>query len=199
MAIFCGHFGPLKADEPKTSLQKRIWITVTLTIFSSTLTLLFLGMRVVLSMGGMVATGGPYVIAHPAPDWIWIMPLSALLMIAALITGVLMSFSGIYGPNLMQFSWSALFIALGWNFLDFGMGLSRGTGLVWPWLICALLFIPMGLLPMILIVKRRWDQYKDRKLNFDTAWLYTLLAQLVLVVISVSLAAYLFRIVTETT
>lgn len=36
-------------------------------------------MRGVMRPGGMVARGGFYAIAHPAPGWIWIIPVSILV------------------------------------------------------------------------------------------------------------------------
>jgi len=50
------------------------------------LTMLFHGMRGVLDLGGFVAAGGPYEIEHPAPDWVWLIPVS---IIAGFAFGIL--------------------------------------------------------------------------------------------------------------
>src|SRR5574340_303278 len=49
---------------------------------AAAIALLYQGMATVMeTAGGFVATGGPYAIAHPAPDWIWIMPGSIFVLI----------------------------------------------------------------------------------------------------------------------
>ena len=49
------------------------------------MTILNLGGRFVLGEGGFVARGGPYEIAHPAPDWIWLVPVSFMAGAAIVI------------------------------------------------------------------------------------------------------------------
>ena len=48
------------------------------TIFGAAfaVTCLYQGMRPIMRLGGMVASGGPYAITHPAPSWVWILPVS---------------------------------------------------------------------------------------------------------------------------
>ncbi|MCK4835062.1 MAG: hypothetical protein KAT17_00405 [Candidatus Aminicenantes bacterium] len=118
--------------------------------FGLALTCLYLGMRGIMRLGGFVASGGPYEIAHQAPDWIWIMPVSIFLGIIVMFV----SFAAgkkIGGPNLMALAWSALFISLGWNFLEFGFSPPMGEGLVWGWIICGVIFVPMGAIPLLII------------------------------------------------
>jgi hypothetical protein len=121
-------------------------------IFSFSITCIYQGSREIMKLGGFVASGGPYEISSQAPNWIWIMPVSIMLMMftifASLFTGAKLS-----GPNLMAFSWSAIFVSLGWNFLEFGMGIGMGGRLVWGWLICAILFLLMGLLPVYFFLR----------------------------------------------
>jgi|GEM_PF-974762 len=129
------------------------WITLFVChlIFGVAITWLYLGMRGVMRLGGFVASGGPYEIAHPAPGWIWVLFAGAFGGIVA----ALVSFTAsrrIPGPNLMILAWSALFISLGWNFLEFGLRPPVGEGVVWGWLICAFVFLPMGLLPLLFLI-----------------------------------------------
>ena len=42
------------------------------------ISLLYQAMRPIMRLGGFVASGGPYAIEHPAPSWVWIMPVSIL-------------------------------------------------------------------------------------------------------------------------
>lgn len=111
------------------------------------LTLLFFAMRVVMvTEGGFVAVGGPYEIAHPAPTWVWVFPVS-------IVAG--MAFGGLNviatgragGFDLVIPAWSATFLSLGWNFLEFGLR-PPGGGLAWGWIICAVAFLPMGAIPL---------------------------------------------------
>ena len=81
------------------------------------MTMLFLGMRDIMDLGGFVASGGPYVIAHPAPGWVWVMPLSIVLGLAAAF-GNAVAASRAHGFNLAVAAWPALFLSLGWNFLS---------------------------------------------------------------------------------
>jgi hypothetical protein len=120
--------------------------------FAFCLACLYLGMREILKLGGFVASGGPYVIAHQAPGWIWLFPVCILLMVMSILLAV---FTGAMSgsPNLMVLSWSALFISLGWNFLEFGFGIGMGGGVAWGWVICAALFIPMGAFPLVMAVR----------------------------------------------
>ena len=117
------------------------------------LTLLYLGMRAVMDIGGACASGGPYVPRVECPEGV------PLLMMAGIWGGII--FVGLYlwqtskhkAPTLVAFAWPALFLSLGWNFLDFGIDPPVGEGLVWGWLICAVLFALMGGLPLLVMVK----------------------------------------------
>lgn len=117
-------------------------------VFAFCLACVWLGMREILELGGFVASGGPYAIAHEAPGWVWLIPACIFLMTLSMLVAV---FSGIRagGPNLMVFSWSALFLLLGWNFLESALGAGKGGGVAWGWIVCAVLFLPMGALPLI--------------------------------------------------
>jgi len=129
----------------------RVMLLVSILVFSFCIACLYMGMRDVMRLGGFVASGGPYQIAHEAPGWIWIFPLSIFLMLGSMFTSFFAG-SKVAGPNLMALSWSALFIALGWNFVEFGFGIGTGGGLAWGWVICAVLFMLMGGIPLLIIV-----------------------------------------------
>ena len=116
------------------------------------ITLVFLGMRAVMDVGGACADGGPYVSAQSCPDG----------STPALLLGIfgLFLFGGIaavYGLRLggiwaaaPLFAWSGLFLALGWNFLDYGLFNPPGDEtVIWGWLICGVIFVAMGLVPLL--------------------------------------------------
>ena len=46
-------------------------------------------------------------------------------------------------------AWPALFLSLGWNFLEFGFDPpGEDDGLVWGWIVCGVVFWLMGGLPL---------------------------------------------------
>jgi hypothetical protein len=116
------------------------------------ITLVFMGMRSVMDIGGFCAEGGPYVIGVSCPRGV------AGLMIGGIWGGFL--FGAVYAwqafkhgvPNFVALLWSALFLPLGWNFLVYGLDAPGDAGLAWGWLVCAVLFLLMGGLPLIGIV-----------------------------------------------
>lgn len=120
--------------------------------FTLCLTILYLGMRGVLKLGGFVASGGPYEIAHPAPSWIWTMPVSIFAGFFFVILYWRCS-RRVGGVNSILMAWSALFISLGYNFFEFGFnppGMDQGVA--WAWIICGVLFWLMGAPPLIFMV-----------------------------------------------
>ena len=129
---------------------------------SMCLTCLYLGMRKVMDLGGFVARGGPYAIAHPAPDWTWIMPASIFAGIFFLVLYVMNSdFLG--GLNLGFLAWPALFLSLGWNFLEYALLKNR---VAWAWLFCGLLFLLMGGLPLWGFMR---TAFRERRLRLESA------------------------------
>jgi Short C-terminal domain len=137
-------------------------VFATLTGLSCGLTLLYLGMRAVMDIGGGCASGGPYVPRVECPEGV------PLLMMGGIWGGLI--FVGLYlwstskhrVPTLVGFAWPALFLSLGWNFLDYGIDPPAGQGLVWGWLICAVVFALMGGLPLLVMVKPVLAQFGRR-------------------------------------
>jgi hypothetical protein len=126
---------------------------------------LYHAMRPIMRLGGMVASGGPYAITHPAPQWVWIMPLS-------IIIGMVCFFLNLFtspdddGVNLMPLAWPGLFLSLGWNFLEFTFT-PPGGGLAWGWLICGVVFVLMGGLPLVIVFKAARVKLRSRLQNHD--------------------------------
>lgn len=118
--------------------------------FPACLTCLFLGMRGVMRLGGFVASGGPYEIAHPAPDWVWVVPVS---IIAGIIFVFIQHFQAkkTGGLSFLFLAWPALFLSLGYNFMEFTFTFQKGH-VVWAWLICGILFIVMGGVPLLIVL-----------------------------------------------
>lgn len=119
------------------------------------ITLLFLGMRAVMDVGGMCAEGGPYEIATTCPEG----------STAATLLGVfgLFGFGGLTmwaGARLggawtgaVGLAWVALFAVLGWNFLEYGIiSPPEGEAIVWGWLIPGVMFEVMAFGPVVFVI-----------------------------------------------
>lgn len=144
---------------PVQLLRATVSVFLTLAGVSCGLTLLYLAMRSIMDIGGACASGGPYVPRVECPEGV------PLLMMAGLWGGLI--FVGLYlwsttkhkVPTLVGLAWPALFLSLGWNFLEYGIDPPFGEGLVWGWLICAVLFAAMGGLPLLMMVKPVFGQF----------------------------------------
>jgi hypothetical protein len=128
---------------------------------AASLTVLFLSMRAVLDVGGFCAEGGPYEIQTHCPQGTAL--LTPLSIFAGLGSAALMGWKGsqIGSPfgSLVALAWPALFISLGWNFLEFALWPPPpDTGIVWGWLIPGVIFEIMGFVPLLgLLPSRRWQ------------------------------------------
>lgn len=150
-----------------TTVRATVGITISLAAVACGMTLLYLGMRSVMEIGGACAEGGPFVPAVRCPEGV-------PLMILGGIWGAII-FLGIYiwqtakhkVPSLWGFAWSALFLSLGWNFLEFALDPPFGEGLEWGWLVCAVLFGLMGGIPLIFAVKPVMRNFFDPKTEPD--------------------------------
>ena len=128
--------------------------------FAAALASLYTGMRhVMLANGGYCASGGPYVIAQghqcSSSDVRLVMfgIFGMLLAGGALMVGLAM----IKGPALAAglAMWTALFGALGWNFLSLGFNPPPGHSGGTSWIVCGVVFWLMaagGLVPLVGIV-----------------------------------------------
>src|SRR3712207_848889 len=109
-------------------------------------------MRAVMDVGGACAEGGPYEIAQPCPDGVPLMMVGGILG-GLVCVGLFMWFAARLGggyATIAAFAWPALFLSLGWNFFEYGLGPpGEGEGLVWGWLVCAGVFFLMGGLPLL--------------------------------------------------
>jgi hypothetical protein len=86
-------------------------------------TLLFLGMRAVMDVGGACADGGPYVSAQPCPDGVPLALVGGTFGLFA-AAGLIVWFGSRIGKaaaSIVALGWPALFLALGLNFLDYSI------------------------------------------------------------------------------
>ena len=133
------------------SLRDRLLLLVGVGGIALCLTLVFLGMRAVLDVGGACADGGPYIPRVSCPRG------TPLAMVGGIFG--LFLFGGIagwYGSRvggrygaIVFLAWPALFLSLGWNFLEYGFNPPGDEGWAWGWLICGVLFVLMGGGPLL--------------------------------------------------
>ena len=143
-------------DEERSgpSLRATFWVVLSLAGVSAALTLLFLGMRSVMGVGGFCAEGGPYDIRQHCPQGI------PGVMVGSIWGGLV--FAGIYAwqalkngvPSFLALLWPALFLSLGWNFFEYGIDPPGPQGgVVGGWLVCGVLFAAMGGIPLLVVAK----------------------------------------------
>lgn len=109
-------------------------------------TVLWLSMRAVLDIGGFCAQGGPFVIEDPCPGaTAWLTPASILVgaaSVGVMLWGATRMDGGVIG--LVFLAWPALFLSLGWNFLQYGFRPPDGGGPVIGWLVCGVAFVALA-------------------------------------------------------
>jgi hypothetical protein len=106
----------------------------------------FLSMRTVMDIGGACATGGPYVTATSCPS-------GANLLTAGILGGFACFFLygavGLPGPRLALLTWPALFLSLGWNFIEYARHPAVAGSPTGSWWFCGVMFWVMGGAPLI--------------------------------------------------
>jgi hypothetical protein len=116
-------------------------------LFTFCFALLYLGASVVMGLGGYCASGGPYVIEVECPAAVaYTMPLSIFGGLAATFIGGY--FARGFGVPLISWAWPVLFIGLGAAFL---IASTQPGGITF--LIVGVLFVGMGLFPLVLEVR----------------------------------------------
>jgi hypothetical protein len=117
------------------------------------ITLIFLGMRAVMDIGGACASGGPFVPVQPCPDGV------DLLMVLGIFGLFGFGGLGLYAGSqvggawvaLPLLAWPGLFLSLGWNFLEYGLWPpGQDAGWEWGWLVPGVLFVLMGGVPLLI-------------------------------------------------
>lgn len=138
-----------RTDDGALPLGASAWIFLSLAGVACGMTFVFLGMRAVMEIGGACADGvSPYVIARPCPRGVPA-ALAGGLWGGIVCLGIYLWHTTSRGiPSLAAFAWPALFIALGWNFLELAVRPPGGGGPVWGWLISGAVFVAMGAAPL---------------------------------------------------
>jgi len=156
------------ASNESTGWRPIVGVLVGTAGLSTCITLVFLGMRAVMDIGGACADGGPYVSANPCPAGIGLV--MTIAFPAGFGFGWLTGWAGnrVGGYAGLPFlAWPALFISLGWNFLEYGLvSPPPGEGIVWGWLIPGILFVLIGGVPLLLVLRWRSEFRSDGGARF---------------------------------
>jgi hypothetical protein len=132
-------------------------------LLAATVVVMYRSMRLVMEIGGSCASGGPYEIATPCPSGA--VPLmTAAFPVGFLAAGGFAAFAWKLGrgaAGLLVLAWPALFVSLGWNFLEYAFD-PPGGGVVGGWLVCGVIFWLMGL-PVLLALPRIVRGIEERR------------------------------------
>lgn len=139
---------------------------------AAVLTLIFLGMRAVMEIGGACADGGPFVPVRPCPAGVPLLMTVSFpgLFLFAAITIWKGSRLGARYAAVALLLWPALFLSLGWNFLEFAFRPPGDEGGIEAgWLICGVVFVLMGGLPLLAAIPRRKDSSRRASVRVGRA------------------------------
>ncbi len=141
-------------ERPRFGLSDLALYAVGVAGLAMCLTVVFLAMRAVMDIGGFCAEGGPYVIETHCPEGVPLVLIGGIFGLFGF--GGLMAWKGSiigepYGA-LVLLAWPALFLSLGWNFLEYALNPPPGEGIVWGWLIPGVLFVLMGGVPLLALL-----------------------------------------------
>ncbi|HEY6318619.1 MAG TPA: SHOCT domain-containing protein [Acidimicrobiia bacterium] len=120
------------------------------------ITLLSQSMRAVEAVGGTCASGGPYAISRPCPNGVaGALPLA--IVGGLIFLGLFVVCASDRGRSVAMLAWSALFLTLAWNFIDYGLkgGSGGGAGFLIP----GVLFVIMGAAPLFYVVPSMWKAF----------------------------------------
>jgi hypothetical protein len=117
---------------------------------AAAITLLSLIMRSVTAIGGSCADGGPYVSAQPCPSGTGTALLLVFVCVGFSIIGGLWAASVLEAPLAVWLGWPALFLTLGWNFLEDGFDPPMGESIAGGFVVCGVVFVLMGAGPLLL-------------------------------------------------
>jgi hypothetical protein len=155
--------------SPDPRLRSVVLLAVGVGGLALCITLVYLGMRAVMDIGGSCADGGPYVSARPCPDGV---PAAMILGVFGLFLFGGLAMAGAAGTGgygwIPLIAWTGLFATLGWNFLDYGLvHPPAGEGIEWGYVIPGVLFQLMAWIPVVVLVaglreRRRWRAVSAR-------------------------------------
>jgi hypothetical protein len=139
------------SDRRSASLVDYAGYLVGVVALAWAITSVWLAMRAVMALGGYCASGGPYQIEVECPDGVSLVMLLAFpigFLGAGLMVWKGVRLGGGYA-GLVGLAWPALFLSLGFNFLQYGVSPPGGGGLEFGWLVPGVIFVLMGAFPLL--------------------------------------------------
>lgn len=142
------------------------------------ITALWFGMREIMDVGGYCAEGGPYEIRQDCPDG------AELLMLTGIPAGVIGVFVTLIGGGkcgrgaglLALLGWPALFVSLGYNFIDYAISPPEGMGDPVGWWISGVIFGLMGLPALLGVPFLVRNIQPERRVAILTAFVLAVIA-----------------------
>lgn len=150
---------PDRPDPHAPTLGDRLGYLVGVFFLAFSIAALWLAMRAVMDIGGSCGSGGPYEVAVPCPDGIDLLLVLAFPLGFASV-GVMVWKGARLGPtwvSLAGLAWPALFLSLGWNFLEYGLWPPFPGGPEIGFLVTGVIFLLMGGVPLWLWLSARGD------------------------------------------
>jgi putative oligomerization/nucleic acid binding protein len=130
---------------------------------AAAVTLLSRMMRAVTAVGGSCADGGPYVSAQPCPDGTGAVIGLLFVLVPLFLGGTWWGAHTAGAPNPVLLGWPALFLTLGWHFLDDGFDPPPGAeGISVGYVVCGVVFVLMGAAPLLLALLLVRDRRRTR-------------------------------------
>ncbi len=149
--------GTFGRPPEQASLRNLLLVCLAAFGLAACVTFVWLGMRAVMDIGGACAEGGPFVPVQPCPDGVPF--LLTIGMFGLFGFGALGIYAGAQVGGswaaLPLLGWPALFLTLGWNFLEYGFTAGGEEGLIWGWIIPGAIFVLMGGIPLWIAWKAR--------------------------------------------
>jgi hypothetical protein len=141
------------ADDGRPSparMAASLGVLVTLVGVACAITLLFLGVRRLLEIGGSCSGFGPFEGKQPCPHGV------PLAIAGGIMGGLACAWMNIrlalrhrVGSMLILVAWPGLFLSLAYNFVDFGVSPPSDEGVVWPWLVSGGILGLVGAAPLM--------------------------------------------------
>lgn len=159
----------MTSSEPRSAavrVRALVVLGVGVAAGAAAITILSDIMRSVSAVGGSCADGGPYVSAQPCPDGTGTAMLLVLGLAGVCVVGTLWGAHVLRAPQPVWLGWPALFLTLGWNFLEDGLiDPPEGVGVSGAYVFCGVLFVAMGAGPLLIALwalkgqrRERWQQ-----------------------------------------
>lgn len=151
------------AAAPGVSVPRAILGLLGVAVLYGSCGILIGAMPSLLSLGGYCATGGPYEIAVQCPTWMAaVLGVSVPLMILSIFGTMLTTPKGWRYLGLL--TWPLIFTVLGVEFLIGGIA-NLPLGAAWGYLVCGIVFVPMGLGPIWLMKRPMPPERRARYLR----------------------------------